>query len=471
MTSASLAGVRRHPFSSMTVSALAVAAAVLIGTAMAVDPRIGIALLLATCAVPLVLLDLSFGIALWAALLALSSLPVFGVAATAAGFLTVVCWIAVQRLEQPRTLDRVVVIGAATLVVLLVWLSLSLSWAEDDGVAIGELARWGLCGLAVAVLLTSVRSRRDARLVIGGFVIGIALSVLVGVARDGLGGAPVTTETLTSTEGRLTGGLGDPNILAAAIVPAIVLAAALSPLVRRPVRWGLLVCVGVLVVGLAATESRGGAVAAAAALVAALLVMRRQQKAVLVAVAGIALVGGLYLAAYPQGLERLTSSDGGNGRSELWRVAWRITAQHPVAGVGLHNFTVYSPRYVREPGPLKDVALIAERPHAVHNTYLELVAETGVIGLGLFLVVIGCSLGAALKAARRFEARGDQTWGTLARAAFVATVAALAAAFFVTLGSRLEFWLVLTLGPALLAVSQGVRRQHTVGMPSSADRL
>jgi O-antigen ligase len=190
-----------------------------------------------------------------------------------------------------------------------------------------------------------------------------------------------------------------------------------------------------------------------------------------VAVAGIALVGGLYLAAYPQGLDRFTSSDGGNGRSELWRVAWRITAQHPVAGVGLHNFTVYSPRYVREPGPLKDVALIAERPHAVHNTYLELVAETGVIGLGLFLVVIGCSLGAALKAARRFEARGDQTWGTLARAAFVATVAALAAAFFVTLGSRLEFWLVLTLGPALLAVSQGARRQHTVGMPSSADRL
>jgi hypothetical protein len=39
-------------------------AAVLIGTALAVDARIGIALLLATCAVPLVLLDLSFGIVL-----------------------------------------------------------------------------------------------------------------------------------------------------------------------------------------------------------------------------------------------------------------------------------------------------------------------------------------------------------------------------------------------------------------------
>jgi O-antigen ligase len=471
MTSASLVGVRGRPVYSVLVSAVALVAAVLIGTALAVDARIGIALLLATCTVPLVLLDLSFGIALWAALLALSSLPVFGLVATAAGLLTVACWIGVQRLEQSRSLDRVVVLGAATFVLLLVWLSLSLSWAEDVGTAAGELARWSLCGLAVAVLLTSVRNRRDSRLVIGGFVVGIALSVLVGVARDGLGGGSVTAETLTSTEGRLKGGLGDPNILAAAIVPAVVMGAALGSAVRRRVRWGLLVCVGVLVVGLAATESRGGAVAAAAALGTALVVMRRERKTVLAAAAGIALVGGLYLAAYPQGLDRLTSSDGGSGRSELWRVAWRITTQHPVTGVGLHNFTVYSPRYVREPGPLKNVDLIADRPHAVHNTYLELLAETGVIGLGLFLVVIGCSLRAALKAARGFEARGDQTWGTVARAAFVATVGALAAAFFVTLGSRLEFWLVLALGPVLLAVSRGAGSQQSAGMPASADRL
>jgi branched-subunit amino acid ABC-type transport system permease component len=64
MTSASLVGVRGRPVYSVVVSALALVAAVLIGTALAVDPRIGIALLLATCAVPLVLLDLSFGIVL-----------------------------------------------------------------------------------------------------------------------------------------------------------------------------------------------------------------------------------------------------------------------------------------------------------------------------------------------------------------------------------------------------------------------
>jgi hypothetical protein len=93
MTSATLAGVRRRPVSPLVVTVLAVAAALVVGVAMAVNPRIGIALVLGACAVPFVLLDLAFGIALWAALLALSDLPVLGLAATGAGVLAIACWI------------------------------------------------------------------------------------------------------------------------------------------------------------------------------------------------------------------------------------------------------------------------------------------------------------------------------------------------------------------------------------------
>jgi hypothetical protein len=75
----------------------------------------------------------------------------------------------------------------------------------------------------------------------------------------------------------LYGGLGDPNILAAAIVPAVVLAVTLIPVVRTPARWALLGCIGLLIVGLAATQSRGGAIAAGAAFAAALLVMKKRR--------------------------------------------------------------------------------------------------------------------------------------------------------------------------------------------------
>jgi O-antigen ligase len=451
--SASLAAGRRRTVSPMVVSGLAVTAAVLVGLGMAVNPGIGVALLVASCVVPLVLLDLSLGIALWAMLLGLSDLAPFGLASTFAGVLVVACWIGVQRVEPRPRLQPLALVGASALLLLLVWLALSLAWAEDVGRAAVELSRWGLCGLVVLVLLTSLRSRRDIRLVVGGFVLGIVLSVAVGLVHDGLGGGPATGETLTSTEGRLKGGLGDPNVLAAAIVPAIAMAAGLLAVVRGRVRVVLLACIGVLVLGLGATESRGGALAAVVALVVALIVMRNHRRPVFIAAIAIAAVGVAYFSAYPDGLHRMTRSDGGNGRSQLWEVAWRITSDHPVAGVGLHNFTVHSPRYVREPGALENVKLIAERPHVVHNTYLELLTETGVIGLSLFLVAIAASLLACVKAARQFEARGDIAWGAVARAAVVAASAALAAAVFVTIGSREMFWFILALGPVLLGLA------------------
>jgi O-antigen ligase len=470
MMSASLAAGRRRTVSPLVVSGLAVTAAVLVGLGMAVNPRIGIALLVAACAVPLVLLDLAFGIALWALLLGLSDLAPFGLASTLAGLLVLACWIGVQRVEPRPRLQPLALLGASALLILLVWLALSLAWAEDVGEAAVELSRWGLCGVVVLVLLTSLRSRRDIRLVIGGFVLGIVLSVAVGLVHDGLGGGP-PGETLTSTEGRLKGGLGDPNVLAAAIVPAIALAAGLLAVVGGRVRVLLLACIGVLVLGLGATQSRGGAVAALVALVVALIVMRHHRKPVLIAAIGIAAVGVVYFSAYPQGWDRMTKSDGGNGRSELWEVAWRITEDHPVAGVGLHNFTVHSPRYVREPGALKNVKLIAERPHAVHNTYLELLTETGVVGLSLFLVAAAASLLAGLKGAKQFEARGDIAYGALARAAVVAACAALAAAVFVTIGSREMFWFILALGPVLLGLAAHSGRSKTlVNRPLGPDK-
>ena len=456
MTSATLAAGRRRTVSPLVVSALAVTAAVLVGTAMAVNPRIGIALLVAACVVPLVLVDLAFGVALWAMLLGLSDLAPFGLASTLAGLLVLACWIGVERAKARPRLQPLALVVVSAFLLLLVWLALSLAWSEDLGKAAVELSRWGLCGLVMLVLLTSLRSRRDTRLVIGGFVLGIVLSVAVGLVHDGLGGGPVSGETLTSTEGRLKGGLGDPNVLAAAIVPAIALAAGLLAVVRGRIRVALLACIGVLVLGLGATQSRGGALAAVVALAVALIVMRNHRKPVLITAIAIAAVGVGYFSAYPHGWDRMTKSDGGNGRSELWEVAWRITNDHPAAGVGLHNFTVYSPRYVREPGALKNVKLIAERPHAVHNTYLELLTETGVVGLSLLLAAAAASLLAGLKAAKQFEAKGDIAYGALARAAVVAASAVLAAAFFVTIGSRMGLWFILALGPVLLGLSRSV---------------
>jgi O-antigen ligase len=454
-TAAYVSRARFDPHSGAIVAAAAVTAGVLVGTATAIDPRLGIALLLGACAVPLVLIDVVLGLALWAMLMPLANLPGFGLGATAAGLLAILSWLGLPHRERVPLRESVGgPVGAGALMLLLAWISLSLGWAENPGTGARDLWQWYVGAIILAVVVTSLRRLRDARLVLGGFVLGVVLSVLVGLVNDGLGGPGAgAADTLTSTEGRLQGGLGDPNILAAAIVPAIVLAAALAAVARPQVRWALLGCVGVLVVGLTATQSRGGAVGAAAAFAVGLLAVKGRRKHVLRAGLGAVLVSVLYFSAYPNALDRLESSDRGNGRVDIWRVAWRITEDRPLTGVGLHNFTVHSPRYVRQPGRLDFVDLIAERPHAVHNTYLELLTETGVVGLGLFLAVVSASLGAAWKAARQFEHQGDEPSATLARGVAVATVGVLTAGMFATMAPRPVLWFLLALGPGLLVVS------------------
>jgi O-antigen ligase len=160
--------------------------------------------------------------------------------------------------------------------------------------------------------------------------------------------------------------------------------------------------------------------------------------------------GGAYLAANPVALERLTTTDqGGNGRSDLWTVSSRIGTDRPVAGVGLNNFHDYARDYTRDVGTLRFVRIIAERPHVVHNTYLQLWAETGVIGLGLFLALAGLVLRTLRGAARRFAAARDRDGLILADAVFVSVLAGLAASFFLSNGPDWRMWFMWGLAPAL----------------------
>ncbi len=130
-----------------------------------------------------------------------------------------------------------------------------------------------------------------------------------------------------------------------------------------------------------------------------------------------------------------------------------MSLDHPLGGVGLNNFRLESSAYVREPGSLEHVELITERPHVVHNAYLQLLAEEGVVGLGLFLALaLGC-MAAAWHAARRFDASRRQGLAALARAILLAIGGALVASWFISNATDKRLWALLALGPALLAVA------------------
>jgi putative inorganic carbon (HCO3(-)) transporter len=448
---------------------------VAVALALAVDVRLGVALALAAVGVPIALVDPPLVLALWAGLSVFSRHPAFGMAMTGAGLLAFGAWVAHARADPARVRAalrphrRLLTL----LALLLAWVTLSQAWARDPARAGAEAVYWYINGAAVVVLLTSLRTPRDVRLVVAAVVCAVVASVALGLAGVDLGGAADAAEAATSSEGRLQGTAGDPNFMAAFIVPAIVLAIVLASAAETGWRLLLPAAVGFLVVGLAATMSRGGMLAFLVVLAAAVVVMRGRRAAVLAVAAAALLVGAVWISANPVALERIMSADEdrGSGREDIWLVARRMSADHPVTGVGLDNFRVRSPEYVRLPGSLDYVELIVERPHVVHNTYLQMLAETGAVGLGLFLAFVVTALASAGRAARMFDRTGRRRLALLSRGVLLAGLGLLTAAFFITAQSTAFVWTLLALGPALLGIatlgypSGGVQRPGTAPGP------
>ncbi len=339
----------------------------------------------------------------------------------------------------------------AGMAALVGWLVLSLAWARRPEIA-GELVlAWMTSALMFAVVLATMRTEHAIRLLLLAFVASVALSALVGFAVRGTQTTALGLAGVVEEEGRLAGGLGDPNYLAASLVPALALTVGLAAGVRgaaaRAAGAGVVL---LLLAALVATESRGGFVALVATMAAALLLAHRRRRRLLALAGVLACVGSVVLAVSPTALERLTiTDDSGNGRVGLSTAAWRIVEDHPALGVGLANFPVHSPFYVREPGSLEFVDLIAERGLPVHNTYLQLLAEAGPLGLLLFLAMVVACLCAAWRASRSFNRQGEPRLALLAHAVLVAAIGALTASVFLSNGSDVQLWLLLATGPAL----------------------
>jgi hypothetical protein len=86
--------------------------------------------------------------------------------------------------------------------------------------------------------------------------------------------------------------------------------------------------------------------------------------------------------------------------------------------------------------------------------YLGVLAELGIVGLALFLSIIGFSLVCLVRSARSFSRAGDRDLEILSRAVFVALVGILAADFFTSRAFAKELWLLMSLGPVLLGMAQ-----------------
>jgi O-antigen ligase len=450
---------------SSTVVLLAAPAALLVGVLLAARTSTGLAAVVALLYAPLVFFNLPLALTLWVPLTFMTSLHFAWSGPAVISVMLLAAWIgtlAATRAQRAAVLSRQRFIVAA-IVLFLLWGTLSVLWSTDSTRALEALLDWLVAAGVFMIVATTITSPRQARFILLAFVIGGVASAIIGFATTGLRPSPSALAGASQAEGRLTGGSGDPNYLAAGLVASIVIAAALLVTTRRAAaRVGLLFAIAILVAGMVASQSRGALLASLGASLAALVLFKRRRLAVGGVLATIAVLAGLWLAADPSALHRLTNfNGGGTGRSDLWKIAWRVGTHHPIVGVGLDNFVTQESQYVREPGVLTSVALITDKPHVVHNLYLQAFTETGAIGFTLLIGMAVGFLSSGIRAARRFDIRGQTELATLARAVVIAELSLFIALFFLSDGPDERFWVLFGAGAGLLGLARASHSEAT----------
>jgi len=437
-------------------------AAAAIGAAAVAHPAIVVAAALGAAFVVLTLRSLAAGVAAFTVLIFLEQVPTIsssGVTFTKlAGGVLGVAWFAViaRRDAKVPFLAQRRPLLAYTALVLLCWTLASAVWAPDPHIATTTALRFGQGVLLLFIVFSAIVERRHLVWVLHAYIGGAVLTACIGLA-----GVTQAEGVGISSSDRLTGGIGDPNELAAILLPAVSFALFLLVTTRGALRRTLLLAAAfVCLIALFRTESRGGLAGLAVMLAAGVALagpVRRQAVALVLAVAGLGLVY-FTLIAPPEALSRVTafSAGGGTGRTDLWTVAYDVTRVHPLAGVGAGNFPIVEPGYAFQNLNLPRFDLIVDTPKVVHNMYLNVLVELGIVGFVLFALLIGCAFSSAFGALRACDGTGDRETELLVRALLIGTIGMLAAFVFLSAQYEKELPLLLGLLAALPSVAPRV---------------
>jgi O-antigen ligase len=337
-------------------------------------------------------------------------------------------------------------LSAGLLAAFVAWSAASTFWAVNVFAAAHHALSWAAYLLLFALLARAFESRR---------VLGASLGVL-GAVTLVVGAAYVVGHLGSANSLLRENGLGEP------LAVGVPLFASLALGVRRG-RVALLSGLAAAVAWLAVLQiaERSAFVAVCAGLfvlAAAALASRRfrphsPRRAALVALSLLACaVFQLAPSPFEQSKHQpvfarlgATSAADLNTRARFlyWGAAVEMWRAHPLAGVGVNNFSTKMPE--------ARAAFAARHPDSqltginekylnagAHNEYLQILAELGAVGLALFVAFCASLVRAAWRALR--AARGPAVPGAVASLAVFAVSSGASAISFRWMGSGLMFF-------------------------------
>ena len=313
------------------------------------------------------------------------------------------------------------------MIALVVWVALSVPGALWPGGAFATFLDFVKTILISLVIISAVRNLRDVERLMLVYFVGAVIFAAVVLAR---------MDFQLAAEGRMERlYFYDSNDFATYIVTALPLGLYFASSERRRwIRWAAWAGIALLAAGFIWTGSRGGFLAFTAVIAYFLLRYTsvkqswRWSAVAVIAVVVTVIAGDTYwerinTVLHPTRDYNLTSDQ---GRVQIWRRGVGYMMDHPVLGVGAGNFP-------RAEGTLSPLVRRTPVGRSVkwgppHNSYVQVGAELGVVGLLIFAAF----LINVFRALSRLRALGGSN-ARLAQSLTASLIGFVVGAFFLTL--------------------------------------
>lgn len=352
---------------------------------------------------------------------------------------------------------------------------LSTAWARDFRFAderLSDTVKAALLFLLLALLTTSFRRFEQGVIALVGSalflsVLPILQVALVGFDQEFGGFARIKYAHIYGDvfQPRIAGPLGDPNFFAQILIIALPLAFFITRAESsRRIRIFGWISAAAILAAIVLSYSRGAmlSVLIMGALTVAVIRIRPSTLALAAALA----IGGIILL--PRGVterfitieeilpgsEALHPDSSFQKRRLLTGSALAMFLDNPLIGVGAGNFTTFFNEYSERVGSVSREYEDSDERNYPHNLYLEIGAETGVLGLLAFGAAVVVYFVYTRRSRRRLLAAGAEHYAGLASALEIAMVGFLLSSLFLHGHFIRYLWLLFAAGLSLDRLAQ-----------------
>jgi putative inorganic carbon (hco3(-)) transporter len=326
-----------------------------------------------------------------------------------------------------------------------------------------------ITGFAFFFMAVAFLTERDFKLRLPGLIV---FSTSVGVLLSIFGyftKSPIFMMSVRSEFSRITGGAGDPNEFAVMIAFALPLFAFMIYKIKSPLKRFLLSLFFFLcIIAVINTYSRTGAVIMLTTLLLIALqyfcFLRPKKIGFVLLALTIVIICAVFVIpdSYWNRQKTMTAreTDFSVGRRFSYLVvAYENFKKNPILGTGpgtfrdLYGASRWTLKYAREDESPKRVA---------HNTYVEVLAGSGLTGLSFFILIIGAAIRNYYYAWKQVRQSKDPELEHLILACIISFWVILIAFLFLTLYNHKYFWLSLAISQVCLRISKQKRPESLI---------